>query len=258
MNDVSVRLSGHDVLRNISLDIAPGEHVAVVGASGAGKSTLVGLLLGWSTPSSGAIDVDGMPLAVETLRHETAWVDPAIQVWNRSLLENLTYGSDVVDTAAFGTAVNDADLLSLLYSLPQGLQTQLGEGGGLVSGGEGQRVRLARSMCRTNARLVVLDEPFRGLDRPKRSLLLERARKLWSQATLLCVTHDISETESFDRVVVIDNGRMIEQGKPAELAAGDTRYASLLRADAEARASWWRASWWRQVQVEGGALVERG
>ena len=87
-------------------------------------------------------------------------------------------------------------LRTVLESLPSGLQTELGENGGLVSGGEGQRVRLGRAFLHRDARLVLLDEPFRGLDRDKRSELLSRARRLWNNSTLLCVTHDLAETLS--------------------------------------------------------------
>jgi ATP-binding cassette subfamily B protein len=262
LDAVTVRLTSRVVLDRVSLRVAPGEHVAIVGASGAGKSTLVGLLLGWSSPASGTVSVDGRPLdaaGLDVLRCATAWVDPAIQIWNRSLLDNLTYGSEGFDTGGFSAAMAEADLVELLHSLPQGLQTPLGEGGGLVSGGEGQRVRLGRAMCRTDARLVILDEPFRGLDREKRAELLARARRLWANATLLCVTHDIPETRDFDGVVVVDGGRIVEQGKPSELLSNETsHYAALLRAAASARESWWGAGWWRQVRVEGGELVERG
>jgi ATP-binding cassette subfamily B protein len=257
---VTVRLTGRAVLDQVSLRLEPGEHVAIVGASGAGKSTLVGLLLGWSSAASGSILIDGRPLddaMLEELRAVTAWVDPTIQIWNRSLLENLTFGADRLGAAGLSAAMTEADLLELLHALPHGLQTPLGEGGGLVSGGEGQRIRLARAMCRTDARLVILDEPFRGLDRQKRRELLDRARRLWSRATLLCVTHDIRDTRQFERVLVVDSGSVVEDGNPAELTArAESRYAAMERADAAAGNSWWNAAWWRKLRIERGALVE--
>jgi ABC-type transport system involved in cytochrome bd biosynthesis fused ATPase/permease subunit len=131
--------------------------------------------------------------------------------------------------------------------LPDGLQTELGEGGALVSGGEGQRVRLARALARRTPRLAVLDEPFRGLDRPRRVELLRPVRERWSGATLFCVTHDVAETHDFDRVVVVEGGRIVEQGVPSELAAAASRYAALLRADEAARQCWTTAGAWRHV-----------
>ena len=179
MREVAVQAGGHSILADISLTISPGEHLAIVGPSGAGKSTLVGLLLGWHRPASGECLVDGKPLVgqwLHQLRRETAWVDPAVQIWNRSLLENLAYGNPVEQAAVQRFALEAADLFEVLERLENGLQTPLGEGGGLVSGGEGQRVRLGRAMSRAGARLVILDEPFRGLDREKRRGLLKTAR----------------------------------------------------------------------------------
>src|SRR5262249_11850696 len=142
--------------------------------------------------------------AIERLRRATAWVDPAVQIWNQSLLENLRYGNDSTHTWSIDQALKGADMLDILEALPEGLQTSLGEGGGLVSGGQGQRVRLARAMLRSQVRLAILDEPFRGLDRERRAALLRAARRLWANVTLLCVSHDVVQTKDFDRVLVIE------------------------------------------------------
>ncbi|MFO1353107.1 MAG: ABC transporter ATP-binding protein, partial [Gammaproteobacteria bacterium] len=181
--ELQVHAGGHEILRDLSLAIGAGEHVAIVGPSGAGKSSLVGLLLGWHRPARGRIMVDGQPLTGERLielRRVTAWVDPEVQLWNRSLLDNLRYGSQGDDVSALNAVIESANLFGVLERLPEGLQTPLGEGGGLVSGGEGQRVRLGRAMLRPGVRLVILDEPFRGLDREQRRALLAQARRYWS------------------------------------------------------------------------------
>lgn len=176
---VSVRIAGHLVLHDIDLAVAPRSHVAIVGPSGAGKSTLIGLLLGWYRPAAGRLLVDDSPLVgarLDALRRETAWVDPAVQLWNRSLVDNLRYGAGEAPSLAIGEVIEATDLRDVLERLPDGLQTRLGEGGGLVSGGEGQRVRLGRGLLRRDARLVILDEPFRGLERERRRALIGRAR----------------------------------------------------------------------------------
>ncbi|MFQ5350303.1 MAG: ABC transporter permease, partial [Thermoanaerobaculia bacterium] len=127
----------------------------------------------------------------------------------------------------------------------------------LVSGGEGQRVRLARAMLRSDIRLAILDEPFRGLARDQRRGLLARARRLWSDATLLAVTHDIEETLYFDRVLVIENRRLIEDGRPVELAGQpDSAYRRLLVAERQVRAALWADTGWRRLRVEGGRILE--
>lgn len=255
--DVSVEVSGHTILRKMDFQIEPGAHVAIVGPSGAGKSSLVGVLLGWLKPSAGEVLVNGSRLNSEHLRLSTAWVDPAIQLWNRSLFSNLTYGSDQ-EPAEIGRAIDAALLRSVLETLPEGLQTKLGEGGALVSGGEGQRVRFGRAMLRKHARLVILDEPFRGLDREKRRELLRRAREFWRECTILCITHDLEETRDFDRVLVIEHGRLFEDGTPAELrSSSDSRYSQLLEAETEIRSGLWSSRLWRRIHIQSGRIVEK-
>jgi ABC-type bacteriocin/lantibiotic exporter with double-glycine peptidase domain len=261
LDRVQVKGGGNVLLDKVSLQIQAGEHVAIVGPSGAGKSTLVGLLLGWLRPAKGAVSVDGRPLdqeALEQLRRVTAWVDPAIQLWNQSLLDNLRYGNDSSRTWSLDQALRAADLHDILEALPEGLQTALGEGGGLVSGGQGQRVRLARAMLRTNVRLAILDEAFRGLDRQRRASLMKEARKLWSEITLLCVSHDVVQTCDFDRVLVIEHGRLVENGQPQELLSDPhSRYAQLVRADEENHRALWRGGDWRNWRLSQGRLEER-
>jgi ATP-binding cassette subfamily B protein len=257
---VGVRAAGKTILEDVDVTIPAGTHVAVVGPSGAGKSSLCALLLGWHRASHGRVLVDGAPLRgerLDALRERTAWIDPAIALWNRPLLENIEYGASEA-TPDLSALLDSADLVGLLQQLPTGMQTPLGDGGALVSGGEGQRVRLARAMRRAGSRLVVLDEPFRGLDREKRRQLLARSRELWKNATLLCVTHDVGETVDFDRVLVIDQGRVVEDGPPSELA-GDraSRYRALLDAERTVREELWRNKGWRHVELRAGVLVER-
>ncbi len=261
MRQVSVVAGGHTILEDVNICIEAGEHLAVVGPSGAGKSSLVGVLLGWHKPASGVCLVDGKILdgpALNQMRRETAWVDPEVQIWNKTLLENLTYGNSLSDSGEHGLQLEDADLYSLLERLDNGLQTKLGEGGGLVSGGEGQRVRLARAMNRERVRLVILDEPFRGLDRAQRRRLLIKARQFWQDATLICVTHDVGETLDFQRVLVIENGHVIEDAVPGELVEQlGSRYADLLKAEERVRTGMWASTDWRHLHMENGELTEK-
>ncbi len=258
MANVSVHAGGHTILEAINLKIGPGDHVAVVGVSGAGKSSLLGLLLGWHRAAEGSVLVDGAVLEgvhLDHLRKRTAWIDPAVQLWNRSLFANLCYGnSDGVPTADL---LEQAELRQLLETLPDGLQTDLGESGGLVSGGEGQRVRFGRALLRHGVRLALLDEPFRGLDRHLRRELLGRARHHWEGITLLCVTHDVGETMGFPRVLVAEHGRIVEDGNPEELARqANSRYRALLEAEEMVREGSWSSGLWRHLRLENGRLVE--
>jgi len=260
LRDVNVVAAGHTILEGINLTVEPGAHVAIVGSSGAGKSSLLGLLLGWHRASQGEVLVDGHALEgrqVEELRRHTAWVDPSIQLWNRSLLENLRYGSNDNSMTSIGNVIDSADLDHTLQQLPDGFQAILGEGGALLSGGEGQRVRLGRAMLRPKIRLVLLDESFRGLDRESRHRLLAHARKAWPGATLLCITHDISATRSFERVLVVDAGKIIEDGSPDELLRqADSPYRGLLQAEESVRRGVWSGVAWRRMQFKDGQLHE--
>jgi ABC-type bacteriocin/lantibiotic exporter with double-glycine peptidase domain len=248
-DNVSVVAAGHQILRNIDVSIPAGSHVAIVGASGAGKSSLAGLLLGWHRPASGSVLVDGIQLdesRLDALRAHTAWVDPAVQLWNRPLTDNLRYGS--AETARIDDVIDAAELQRIIERLPHGLDTPLGEGGGLVSGGEGQRVRLGRALLRSNVRLVILDEPFRGLDFEQRHTLLKRAREVWRDATLIFISHDIQEALEFDRVLVLENGRIIEDGH-------GPRFQAMLQAERAIRDEFWESAEWRHLRLHNGQLT---
>ena len=247
---VSVTASGQTILHAVDLHIHAREHVAIIGPSGAGKSSLVGLLLGWYRPSAGRILVDGQPLDEESFRQSIAWLDPGVQIWNETLEQNIRYGAETVD-------VEQAVEAAQLRSIAARLAVPLGEGGGLVSGGEGQRVRFARAYARRDARLAILDEPFRGLDRDTRHALLQEAKRRWSNTTLLCITHDVSETFAFDRVVVVEGGTICEQGRPEELAQNPaSRFNALLAAERQAHKSLWSDARWRLLTVDSGQVRE--
>lgn len=258
---VSVKAAGHTILEEIDLEIKAGSHVAIIGPSGAGKSSLVGVLLGWHRPASGRVLIDGALLdgrRLAELRRETAWVDPAVQVWNRSLLDNLRYGVHRPTGVPLSEVIELSQLGDMLKKLTHGLQTEMGEAGALVSGGEGQRVRLGRAMLRPKVRLVILDEPFRGLDRKRREELLSNSRHLWRDATLVCITHDVSETRGFERIIVLEQGRIVEDGEPAELVKRrGSRYGALLEAETAVRSELWNNPFWRRIRLEGGRLVNK-
>jgi len=258
--NLGVKAGGHRILEEVNLDIKAGDHVAIIGPSGAGKSSLIGTLLGWHRASSGRVLIDGHLLdgdRLERLRRETAWIDPTVQIWNRSLLDNLQYGIHSPTDLPLSKALELSQLSDVLKKLSGGLQSQMGEAGALVSGGEGQRVRLGRGMLRPGVRLVLLDEPFRGLDRNRRRELLASSRLLWSEATLLCVTHDVSDTREFDLVVIIEQGRIVECGTPAALIEKpDSRYNAMIYMEEILQKELWGTSLWRRLRLESGRLLD--
>ena len=258
LRQVTVVAADQQIFKEVTLTIPPGSQIGIVGPSGAGKSTLVGLLLGWHYPASGELRIDDTPLSydrLQQLRAETAWVDPTIQLWNRSFLYNLRYGGSRMP---LNMVIDQADLRTVLERLPDGMQTKLGGEGRLVSGGEGQRMRFGRGLQRPDARLVILDEPFRGLDREKRRTLLAGARAYWPHATMLCITHDVGQTQDFERVLVVEDGRIIEDDSPQTLLTrSNSRYRALLNAEDAVREQLWSNESWRRLWLENGHVQER-
>lgn len=255
-NDATFTIAGHDVLAHVNLAIEPGTHVAIVGRSGAGKSTLVSSLLGLIAPRHGALLVDGAPLDANALRAETAWVDPAVQLWNAPLEANIVYAARGEGIEHLPLVLREAELYEVLERVAD-LQRPIGEGGGLLSGGEGQRVRAARAFMQRQARLVILDEAFRGVDRETRRELLRRCRELWRDATMLCVTHDVDEAQEFDRVLVLEEGSIVEDGTPQALAADPGSLFRRLRdAAGRVRDEVWGSDVWRRLTVERGGVHE--
>jgi ATP-binding cassette subfamily B protein len=261
LEDLTVLDRSNRILDSVTLSVEAGEHLAIVGASGAGKSSLLGCLLGWQRPSAGSIRVDGTDLdaaALVRLRADTAWIDPEVHLFKGSLWSNLRYGngSGAPGVAAVLEAVN---LEKVLEDLPQGLQTLLQEGGAPLAAGEAQRLRIARALGRRNVRLAILDEPVRGLGREQRRRQLAAIRRRFSTATLLCASHDVADTLDFDRVLVMERGRIIETGRPRQLAVTlDSRYRAMLAEEREVQRELWAHHAWRRCHLTGGALEEIG
>lgn len=258
--DVTVCIRGHSVLKNINLSIAPGEHVAVVGPSGSGKSILAGLLYGRFPAAEGDVKVDETPLTGETvhlLRLQTAWVDPDVDIFNRSLKSNIIYGER---TMQFDDDILEAlDLKKVMDCLPQGVDTIAGESGSLLSCGQRQRLRLARAMNRTGVRLAILDEPFQGIDSADSEKYLLLCRKHWQQATVIYISHDITGASNFDRVVVIDSGQIVENDRPCRLLRqSGSRFFSLSARYQAARERIEKAASWRRQVFEDGRLTDKG
>ena len=223
---------GREALRGCSFEAAAGRVTALVGASGAGKSTVLALLLGLARAQRGRIEVDGGPLESfdqEAWLRGLALVPQRAHVFAASIADNLRLARPEAELESLRTAARAAGAEGFIDALPQGFDTLLGERGAGLSGGQVQRLALARALLR-DAPLLLLDEPTASLDAEAQQQVLEALRVVVRGRTVLMASHRLRTLELADHVVVLEAGRVVEQGRPEQLAAAGGAYARLLRA----------------------------
>ena len=216
-------------LDDITLAIAPGETVAVVGPSGAGKSTLFQLAERFYDPEGGRVLIDGVPLRdadPSAVRERIAMVPQETVIFAASARDNLRYGRWDADDAELWDAAEAANAASFLRRLPQGLDTYLGEGGARLSGGQRQRIAIARALLR-DAPILLLDEATSALDAESELLVQQALERLMARRTTLVIAHRLATVRAATRIVVMDDGRIVEQGDHASLIARGGLYARL-------------------------------
>jgi ATP-binding cassette, subfamily B, bacterial len=219
----------HWVLSDIDLEIAPGERIALVGASGSGKTTFVKLAVGFYEPARGRIAFDGHDLHefdLRTVRRQLSYVPQEPFLFMGSVTENIAWGDASPERAR--EAAHSVGALETLERLPDGLDTQVGERGERLSIGQRQLVALARSMAR-DPRLLILDEATSNIDSATEAEVQAGIEHLLRDRTSIVVAHRLSTVERADRVVVIEEGRILEVGSPAELRAAGGGFAALER-----------------------------
>lgn len=229
---VSVAYPGRKraALNDISLNLEPGKMAALVGASGAGKSTVANLLLRFVEPTSGRILVDGVALAaVETavLRQQIAWVPQQPYLFPQSIGANIRLGSPQATMADVVAAAQQAQLHEFIQALPQGYETPIGERGARLSGGQAQRLALARAFLK-DAPLIILDEPTSQLDSTTEAALQAAMQAHLSGRMVLVIAHRLETVQQADEIFVLENGRLAESGAHEELLEKNGRYATLL------------------------------
>ena len=217
------------ILKELTLHIAAGERVAIVGASGAGKSTIARLLYRFYDIDQGRITIDGQDIrrvTQESLRRAIAIVPQDTVLFNSSIRDNIAYGNPAADAVAIDRAIRMAHLKTFIDSLPQGDQTIVGERGLKVSGGEKQRIAIARVLLK-GAPILIFDEATSALDSNSESAILDAMREVAAGHTAIVIAHRLSTVVDADKIVVLDRGQVIEQGSHHELLQQAGRYAQL-------------------------------
>ncbi|MEM9534698.1 MAG: heterocyst formation ABC transporter subunit HepA [Cyanobacteria bacterium P01_E01_bin.45] len=210
---------GNPILNRIDLSFEKGKTTALVGSSGAGKSTIIDLLLRLIEPTDGKVLVDGIDLSqldIESFRKKMAIVSQDTFIFNASVRDNIAYGLSDVDDSAIVEAARQANALDFIREMPEGMDTQLGDRGVRLSGGQRQRISIARALVR-NPDILVLDEATSALDSVTEQLIQASLEKLVKGRTVIVIAHRLSTIYDADKVVVLDTGRVVEQGTYKEL-----------------------------------------
>lgn len=221
--------SNNSVLEDISISIPYGQKVGLVGHSGAGKTTITQLLLRFYDVTDGAITIDGhdiRDITQASLRQAIAYVPQEPMLFHRTLRENIAYGNPGASDKDIETAAKKAHAYDFIQNLPHGFETMVGERGVKLSGGQRQRVAIARAILK-GAPIILLDEATSALDSESEKVIQDSFEKLMHNHTAIVIAHRLSTIQKMDRIIVLDNGKIVEQGSHKELLEQNGTYAKL-------------------------------
>ena len=228
------RIDGAPVLHDICLDVQPGQVVGIVGPSGSGKSTLTKLVQRLYVPESGRVLVDGVDLGVVDpawLRRQVGVVLQKNVLFNRSIRDNIALADPSLPMERILAAAELAGAHEFILGLPNGYDTRVGERGASLSGGQRQRIAIARALI-GNPRILIFDEATSALDYESERVIQDNMRRIASGRTVLVIAHRLSTVRSADRIITLDNGRLVEDGHHEDLLRSGGRYANLFRLQA--------------------------
>lgn len=221
--------SGIEALKNISFQVSPGESLAIIGTTGSGKSTIANLICRMYDTGSGSIEVDGHKIEdfdLSTLRSNIGYVPQDVFLFSDTIAENIAFGNMDMTEQKIRKAAEDADLLDNIQDFPKGFETELGERGITLSGGQKQRVSIARAIAR-EPKILILDDCLSAVDTKTENTILNSMKKIMVGRTTVIISHRVSSAKLADKIIVLDNGQIIEKGSHESLIAQNGPYKEL-------------------------------
>lgn len=221
--------SGIQALKEVSFEVAAGESIAVIGTTGSGKSTIANLICRMFDAKAGAISIDGRPIqdySISTLRRQIGYVPQDVFLFSDTIENNISFGNDMMSKEEVIQAARDADLYENIQQLPDGFKTRVGERGVTLSGGQKQRVSIARAVAR-KPKILILDDALSAVDTKTENAILNAMSRIMKDRTSVIISHRISSAKLADKIIVLDDGKLVEQGTHASLLKAGGVYKDL-------------------------------